>query len=99
VDPAIRRDQRERPHVVAEAADDVVGLAVDVGADRAADRDLAGAGQHRQPQAVRQGGAHQRVEAHARVDIDEPALASIAWISPRPVMASTVPPAFCAGSP
>ena len=74
VHPAIRRDQRERPHVVAEAADDVVGLAVDVGADRAADRDLAGARQHRQPQAVRQRGAHQRVEAHARVDVDEPAL-------------------------
>ena len=73
-DPAIRRDQRERPHVVAEAADDVVGLAVDVGADRAADRDLTGARQHRQPQAVRQRGAHQRVEADARVDVDEPAL-------------------------
>ena len=74
LDRAIRRDQRERPHVVAEAADDVVGLAVDVGADRPADRDLTGARQHRQPQAVREGGAHQGVEADARVDIDEPAL-------------------------
>ena len=64
----------DRPDVVAEAADDVVGLAVDVGADRAADRDLAGARQHRQPQAVGERGAHQGVEADARVDVDEPAL-------------------------
>ena len=61
-------DQVHRQHVVAEAALGVVVLAVHVRADRAADRDLAGARQHRHPPAERQGGAHQGVEADPAVD-------------------------------
>ena len=68
----VRGDQRQRPHVVAEAPDDVMGLAVDVGADRAADRHLPGAGQHREPEPERKGAAHQGVQADPGVD-DDPA--------------------------
>ena len=67
-DLAVGRRQVHRPDVVAEAALGVVVLAVDVGADRAADRDLAGARQHRHPPAERQGGAHQGVQADPAVD-------------------------------
>ena len=67
-DLAVRRRQVDRQDVVAEAALGVVVLAVHVGADRAADRDLAGARQHRHPPAERQGGAHQGVEADPAVD-------------------------------
>ena len=65
---AVRGDQVHRQHVVAEAALGVVVLAVDVRADRAADRDLPGARQHRHPPAERQGGPHERVQADAAVD-------------------------------
>ncbi len=71
VDLAVRGEQVHRPHVVAEAALDVVGLAVDVAADRAADGDLPGAGQHGQPQPEREQRAHQRVERDAGVDLDQ----------------------------
>ena len=67
-DGAVRGDQVHRQHVVAEAALGVVVLAVDVRADRAADRDLPGARQHRHPPAERQGGPHERVQADAAVD-------------------------------
>ena len=50
-------------------------LAVDVAGDGPADGDLAGARQHRDPEAERKGCAHQLVEVHARVDVDEVALA------------------------
>src|SRR5699024_10250494 len=58
-------------HVVAEGAGGVVVLAVDVGADGAADGDLAGARQHGDPQAVGQRGLHQLVEGDAAVDVDD----------------------------
>ena len=67
-DGAVRGDQVHRQHVVAEAALGVVVLAVDVRADRAADRDLPGSRQHRHPPAERQGGPHERVQADAAVD-------------------------------
>ena len=73
---AVRGDQVQRLDVVAEAADHVVRLAVDVGADRPADGHLAGAGQHRQPQPVRQRGAHQGVQADPGVD-DHPAVPGV----------------------
>jgi hypothetical protein len=56
--------------VVAEAALHVVGLAVDVAADRATHADLTSAGQHRQPQAEREQRAHQCVERDAGLDLD-----------------------------
>ena len=72
---AVGDQQVHRPHVVAEAAGAVVVLAVDVAGDGAADGDLTGAGQHRDPQAERQRGTHQLVEVHAGVDVDEVAVA------------------------
>ena len=93
-------EQVHRDHVVAEAAGGVVVLAVDVVGDRAADGDLARAGQDRDPQPERQRDAHQPVEGHARVEVDQAASpASIAWMRSRAVMSTTRPPAFCAGSP
>ena len=71
-DLAVGGQQVHRADVVAEAARAVVVLAVDVAGDRAADGDLAGAGQHRHPQPERQRGPHQLVEVHAGVDVDEP---------------------------
>ena len=67
-DRAVGGDQVHRQHVVAEAAVAVVVLAVDVGGDRAADRHLPGARQHRHPPAERQRGPHERVQADAGVD-------------------------------
>ncbi len=53
--------------VVAEAAVDVVVLAVHVGRDRTADRDLAGAGNDRQPETEGEQRPQQPVEADARL--------------------------------
>ena len=64
-DLAVGGQQVHRPHVVAEAARAVVVLAVDVAGDGAADGDLPGAGQHRNPQPERQRGPHQLVEVDA----------------------------------
>ena len=66
-DLPVGRQQIHRHHVVAEAARAVVVLAVDVAGDRAADGDLPGAGEHRNPQSERQRRLHQLVEADARV--------------------------------
>ncbi len=78
---AVGGQQVHRADVVAEAAGAVVVLAVDVAGDRAADGDLPGAGQHRHPQPERQRGAHQLVEVHAGVDVDERGRPrSIEWI-------------------
>jgi hypothetical protein len=96
---AVGGDQVERDDVVAEAADGVVGLAVDVGADRAADRHLPRARQHRHPQAVRQRGAHEGVQRHAPVDVGDAGAGSMPCTRASPVMSRTTPPAFCAGSP
>ena len=74
-DLAVGGQQIHRPHVVAEAARAVVVLAVDVARDRAADGDLAGAGQHRHPQPERQRRLHQRVEADAGVEVDQAGVA------------------------
>src|ERR1700758_2290123 len=60
--PAGGGQQVHAAHVVAEAARAVMVLAVDVARDRATDRDLAGARQHRDPQPERQRGLHQLVE-------------------------------------
>ena len=68
---AVCRQQVHRPDVVAEAAGTVMVLAVDVATDRTADRHLSGAGQHRNPQALREGGLHQLVEADASVDVND----------------------------
>jgi hypothetical protein len=69
-DPAVRHQQLQGRDVVAERTGAVVVLAVHVAADRTADGDLAGAGQHRDPQAVGQCRAHQLVEAYPGVDVD-----------------------------
>ena len=66
-DLAVGHQQVEGDHVVAEAALGVVVLAVHVGGDRAADRDLPGARQHRDPQAERQHRPHQQIQADARL--------------------------------
>ena len=67
---AVRHQQLHGQHVVAKRARRVVVLTVNIRADRTTDGDLAGTRQHRNPQAIRQGGLHQLVEAHARVDVD-----------------------------
>ncbi|MPM11014.1 hypothetical protein SDC9_57352 [bioreactor metagenome] len=72
--PAVGDEQLHPQHVVAERPGTVVVLAVHVVADRPAHRHLAGAGQHRDPQAVRQRGPHQRVEADAGVEVDRGAV-------------------------
>jgi hypothetical protein len=66
-DPAVGRQQLQGDHVPRERARDVVVLAVDVGADRPADGDVARAGGDRHEPAERQQQAHQRVQGDARV--------------------------------
>ena len=68
-DLPVSRQQLHRGDVVAEAARAVVVLAVDVARDRAADGDLPGARQHRNPQTEWQRRFHQLVEAHAGVHV------------------------------
>ncbi len=69
---AVGHEQVHRADVIAEAARAVMVLAVDVAGNRAADGDLAGARQHRNPQPERQRRLHQLVQADAGVDIDQP---------------------------
>ena len=57
--------------MVAEASGAVMVLAVNVRADGATDGDLSGAWQHRYPQAERERSAHQLIEIHAAVDVDD----------------------------
>lgn len=59
---AVGGEQLHRQHVAGEGAGAVVVLAVDVRADRAADRDVAGAGGHRHEPAERQQDLHQPVQ-------------------------------------
>ena len=66
-DLAVGGEQFEGQHVPREGARDVVVLAVDVGADRPADRDVAGAGGDRHEPAERQQHLHQPVQGDARV--------------------------------
>jgi hypothetical protein len=47
---------------------------MDIRADRPTDRHLPGARQHRDPQPERQRRPHERVQADARVDLDDPAV-------------------------
>src|SRR5690606_26923994 len=74
LDHAGGRVQGEREHVVGEPAVDVVVLAVDVGGDGAADGHVPGTGRDGDEPAERHHAAHDRVEAHARVDTDDPAV-------------------------
>lgn len=60
-------EEFEGQDVPGEATADVVVLAVDVGADRPADRDIARAGRHRHEPAQRQQYPHQPVQGDARV--------------------------------
>ena len=62
-DLAVGHQQIEGDHMVAEAALSVMVLAVHVGGDRPADRDLAGARQHRNPQTEGQHRPHQQIKA------------------------------------
>ena len=71
-DLAVGRQQVHAAHVVAEAARAVMVLAVDVACDRAADGDLPGSRQHRDPQPERQRRLHQLVEVHPGVDVGQP---------------------------
>ncbi len=61
--------------MITEAARAVMVLAVDVAGDGPADGDLAGARQHRHPEAERQCRPHQLIEVHTGVDVDEGAFA------------------------
>lgn len=56
--------------MVTKGTGGVVVLAVDVRADSAADGDLAGTRQDRNPQAVGQSGLHELVKGDATVDVD-----------------------------
>ena len=62
------RPERERPHMVDEAALDVMVLAVDVGCHRPADRHEPRPGGHRDEEALRHELPHERVEARAGLD-------------------------------
>lgn len=85
--------------MVAEAALAVVVLAVDVVGDGAADRHLTSARQHRDPQAERQCGLHQLVEAHPAVDVDDCGVdIDIVDVRCSGVMSTVRPPVFCADS-
>lgn len=66
-DPAVGGEQLQREHVPREGPRHVVVLAVDVRADRPADRHIAGAGRHRHEPAERQQHLHQPVQGDARV--------------------------------
>ena len=66
-DAAVGDAQPQRRDVAAEAAVDVVVLAVDVGGDHAAERDELGAGRDRREPAARQERAVQLVERQARL--------------------------------
>ncbi len=66
-DVAVGGEELQRQHVPGEGARDVVVLAVDVGPDRAADGDMAGAGRHRYEPAERQQHLHQSVQGDPRV--------------------------------
>ena len=68
---AISNQQLDGNYVVAKGTGGVVVLAVDIGADGAADGDLAGARQDRNPQAIGQRGLHELVEGDATIDIDK----------------------------
>ena len=68
---AIGNQQLHFGDVVAEGAGGVVVLAVDVRADGAADGDLAGAREDRNPQAERQGRLHELIQGHAAIHHDE----------------------------
>ncbi len=95
--PLRRGDDPHPLDVVGERA--VAELAVDVGGDRAADRDVARArDDHREP-TERQQYAQQRVETHAALDGDG-ALVDVDREDRVEVAArQTSPPAFCAASP
>lgn len=66
-DLAVRRQQVERADMARERARAVMVLAVDVRADRAADRDVPRPGRHRHEPAQRQQDFHQAVQADARL--------------------------------
>ena len=68
---AVCHEQLHGGDVVAKGTGGVVVLAVDIRADCAADGDLAGAWQNRDPQAVWQGGLHQLIQGYATVYVDD----------------------------
>ena len=69
-DAAVGDEQLHGGDVVTKGTGGVVVLAVDIRANSAADGDLAGTRQNRNPQAVRQGGLHELVQGDATVDVD-----------------------------
>ena len=69
-DPAVGNQQFHRHHMVTEGAGRVVVLTVNVGANGATNGHLAGARQHRNPQAIRQGGLHQLVKSDTTIHVD-----------------------------
>ena len=97
----VGHQQVQRDDVVAEAALGVVVLAMHVGGDRPTDGDLAGARQHRDPQAEREQRPHQGVQAHPGLHRDRRRLARrVDGEDPVHLVRSiVVPPAFCAASP
>lgn len=77
----------------------MVVLAVDVGADRPADGDVAGAGETGTNQPSGSSTCISRCSETPASHTTRPLTASISWMRSRPVMSSTAPPAFCAASP
>ncbi len=71
---AVGDQQVEPGHVPGEAARPVMVLAVHVGGDRAADRDLPGARRDRHEPAERQRRGHQLLQAHPGLAGDQPGL-------------------------
>ena len=68
---AVSNQQFHTANVVAEGAGGVVVLAVDVGANSAADSHLASAGEDRDPKAVGQGCFHQLVEGNTSIHVSQ----------------------------
>ena len=82
-----------------EASVAVMVLAVDVARDRAAERDVARAGDHRERQAVARQAREQLRDRRAGLRREQPLLESIEMMRSSAVRSSTVPPAFWAASP
>ena len=83
-----------------EGAVDVVVLAVHVGRERAAERDVAGAGGDGDEPAVGERERDQRLEPEPGARVDHAALGVEGVDSrSRPVASTTSPPAFWAASP
>ncbi len=96
---AVSNQQFHTAHMVAEGAGAMVVLAVDVRADGATNGDLAGAGEDRNPEAVRQCCFHQLVEGDTASTSTMPVSGSMQWMVLRGLISMTRPPALAAGSP